>query len=85
MFEPRKLEHFLDSLQVETHFPDTMPQKVIELPRSVLDEKMDRMADDNLTQHGQVAGAISTLTTRVSELAVRVGTLHGRATGAQAQ
>ena len=42
MFDPKKLEHFLDSLQVETHFPSTMPQKVIELPRSVLDEKMDR-------------------------------------------
>jgi hypothetical protein len=42
MFDPKKLEHFLDSLQVETHFPSTMPQKVIEPPRSPLDDKMDK-------------------------------------------
>ena len=42
MFDREKLAHWLDSLQVETHFPGTMPQKMVELPRSALDVKMDR-------------------------------------------
>ena len=42
MFDPKKLEHFLDGLQAETHFPNAVPQKIVEPPRTELDQKMDR-------------------------------------------
>ena len=40
MFDPKKLEHFLDSLQVETHCPIGAPKKMA--PRSHLDDLMDK-------------------------------------------
>ena len=42
VFDMKRLEHFLDGLQVETHFPSRVPQIVVEAPRSPLDEKMDK-------------------------------------------
>ena len=42
MFDSKKIEHWLDSLQVETHFPNGVPAKVIVPPKSPLDEKMDK-------------------------------------------
>jgi len=42
MFDMKKLEHWLDGFQTEAHFPNGVPQKVVKLPKSSLDEKMDR-------------------------------------------
>jgi hypothetical protein len=43
MFDRKRLERFLDGLQVEIHFPSVVPQKVIPAPpRTALDAKMDR-------------------------------------------
>jgi hypothetical protein len=42
MFDSKKLAHWLDSLQVETHFPKGAPSSLVELPRSPLDDKMDK-------------------------------------------
>ena len=42
MFDRKKLEAFLDSLEVETHFPTVMSQKMNEAVRSVLEQKMDK-------------------------------------------
>jgi hypothetical protein len=42
MFDRKKLEKFLDSLQVESHFPSQVPRQIVQPPRSPLDEKMDK-------------------------------------------
>src|SRR6185437_6768672 len=43
MFDPRKLERFLDGLEVENNFPNGMSKKMIGVPsRSPLDLKMDK-------------------------------------------
>jgi hypothetical protein len=44
MFDRSKLEHFLDSLDVETHFPSHAPKKIIVdmAPRSHLSAQMDK-------------------------------------------
>jgi hypothetical protein len=43
MFDPKKLEHFLDSLQVETHYPSHYPSGAPKMaPHSHLDDLMDK-------------------------------------------
>ena len=42
MFDRKKLEALLDGLEVNNHYPSEAPKKIIALPRSALDEKMDK-------------------------------------------
>jgi hypothetical protein len=58
MFDLKKLEYWLDSLQVETHFSDKVPQRIVEPVRSILDEKMDRY--DLFKQAGKEYGNVGT-------------------------
>ena len=42
MFDRKKLEAILDSLEVSTHFPSEAPSGIVAPPRSALEEKMDK-------------------------------------------
>jgi hypothetical protein len=42
VFDRKKLEAILDSLEVSTHFPSEAPSGIIAPPRSALDEEMDK-------------------------------------------
>jgi hypothetical protein len=42
VFDKKKLEAFLDALEVETHYPSKPPKKIVPAPRSALDQKMDK-------------------------------------------
>src|SRR5271170_5473344 len=42
MFDRKKLESFLDSLETQTHFPLDVPPKIVLPERTALESKMDK-------------------------------------------